>query len=39
MYRWALEWGDFGYAGAIGVVILIINLTLTTLYIRLLLRR
>jgi multiple sugar transport system permease protein len=39
MYRWAIKWGDFGYAGAIGVIILIINLTLTTLYVRLLLRR
>jgi ABC-type sugar transport system permease subunit len=38
MYRWALEWGDFGYAASVGVIILVVNLTLTTLYIKLLLR-
>ena len=39
MYRWALEWGDFGYASTIGVFILILNLLLTFTYIKFLLRR
>jgi len=38
MYRWALEWGDLGYAASIGVFILAINLVLTSIYIRFLLK-
>jgi len=38
MYRWALEWGRLGYASAIGVFILIINIIFTAAYVKLLLR-
>jgi len=38
MYRWAFEWGQLGYASAIGVSVMIINVILTAVYIKILLR-
>jgi len=38
MYRWALEWGQLGYASTIGVFILIINIIFTAAYVKILLR-
>jgi len=38
MYRWALEWGRLGYASAIGVFLIFINIILTAVYVKLLLR-
>lgn len=34
MYRAALEWGELGYASAIGILILLVNLLLTGFYVR-----